>query len=217
MRQKNKLFLPWNPSMENGSTVPLIVKWADTERERNTRRLQKTDPTNPSLFGALPMSYNTPSYNGYGYHGSGTYGYMIPPIQNKSNNNELQRTSPDSVPPRLARRNFPYMGSGYPHVRGLPYPLDYPRGSTTPLGIGLSSVVQNEGPEGANLFIYNIPRGYGDQELAAAFQLFGVVLSAKVFVDKATGVSKCLGFVSYDSQAAAQNAINMMNGHHLRW
>ncbi|KAG5410642.1 hypothetical protein IGI04_006961 [Brassica rapa subsp. trilocularis] len=238
-----------------GSTVPLVVKWADTERERHTRRLQKAqshltrlataDPTNPSLFGALPMSY-APPYNGYGYHQApGTYGYMLPPIQNQAplpnlgNSNALQRTSPDSVPPRLARRNFPlppanYMGSGYPPVRGLPYPLAYPRGimnprplssspgsispgGSTPLGIGLSSVVQSqtEGPEGANLFIYNIPREYGDQELAAAFQPYGMVLSAKVFVDKATGVSKCFGFVSYDSQAAAQNAINMMNGRHL--
>ncbi|XP_019084155.1 PREDICTED: RNA-binding protein BRN1-like isoform X2 [Camelina sativa] len=238
-----------------GSTVPLVVKWADTERERHTRRLQKAqshiarlgngDPTNPSLFGALPMGY-VPPYNGYGYHPPGTYGYMLPPIQNQAafpNNNALQGTSPDSVPPRLARRNFPmppanYMGSGYPAVRAHPFPLAYPRGivsprplgsspgsilpgigntgmSTTPLGIGLSSVVQAEGPEGANLFIYNIPREFGDHELAAAFQPFGIVLSAKVFVDKATGVSKCFGFVSYDSQAAAQNAINMMNGRHL--
>ncbi|KAG2330761.1 hypothetical protein Bca4012_019629 [Brassica carinata] len=238
-----------------GSTVPLVVKWADTEKERHTRRLQKAqsdmarlanaDPTNPSLFGALPMSY-TPPYNGYGYHQApGTYGYMLPPIQNQGNNNALQRASPDSVPPRLARRNFPlppttYTGSGYPPVRGLPFPLSYPRGimsprpltlsnspgsispgiahrgvSTTPLGIGLSSIVQTEGPEGANLFIYNIPREFGDQELSAAFQPFGIVLSAKVFVDKATGASKCFGFVSYDSQAAAQKAINMMNGRHL--
>lgn len=74
---------------------------------------------------------------------------------------------------------------------------------------------QVEGPPGANLFIYHIPQEYGDQELSSAFQSFGRVVSAKVFVDKATGVSKCFGFVSYDSPASAQAAINRMNGYQL--
>ncbi|KAL2900510.1 RNA-binding protein BRN1 [Bienertia sinuspersici] len=71
------------------------------------------------------------------------------------------------------------------------------------------------GPPGANLFIYHIPQEFGDHELANAFQPFGRVVSAKVFVDKATGLSKCFGFVSYDSPAAAQSAISMMNGYQL--
>jgi CUG-BP- and ETR3-like factor len=37
-------------------------------------------------------------------------------------------------------------------------------------------------------------------------------MSASVFIDKATGKSKCFGFVSYESPMSAQNAINSLNG-----
>ncbi|XP_010494568.1 PREDICTED: probable WRKY transcription factor 16 isoform X2 [Camelina sativa] len=198
-------------------TVPLVVRWADTEKEKHTRKLQKAnaDRTNASLFGAFPM---------FTHEAIESYGHMLPPIQNQRafpnmfvqpnqvNNNELQGTLLDSVPTLFAHRDSyvspaNYVGPFYP-IRSL---SSYP-GYISP---DIDNTCVSEGPEGANLFIYNIPLEFGDQELASIFQPIGVVLSAKVFVDKATGLSKCFGSVRYDSQAAAQNAVNTMNGRYV--
>jgi CUG-BP- and ETR3-like factor len=72
-----------------------------------------------------------------------------------------------------------------------------------------------EGPEGANLFIYHLPRDVSDSDLGTLFAPFGNVVSAKVFVDKKTSDSKGFGFVSYDSAAAAEVAISTMNGYQI--
>ena len=72
-----------------------------------------------------------------------------------------------------------------------------------------------EGPDGANLFIYHLPRDVTDSDLGTLFAPFGNVVSAKVFVDKKTSDSKGFGFVSYDSAAAAEVAIGTMNGYQI--
>ncbi|XP_035771338.1 CUGBP Elav-like family member 2 isoform X3 [Neolamprologus brichardi] len=71
------------------------------------------------------------------------------------------------------------------------------------------------GPEGANLFIYHLPQECGDQDLLQMFMPFGNVVSAKVFIDKQTNLSKCFGFVSYDNPVSAQAAIQAMNGFQI--
>ncbi|XP_020580685.1 RNA-binding protein BRN1-like [Phalaenopsis equestris] len=248
--------------MMEGSNVPLVVKWADTEKERKARKVQKAQSQascvphmnslqQPSLFGALPMGYISP-YNGFSYQAPGAYGlmqYSLASMQNQaafsnmispvSQGNAIRGTNHD-LSPSTVPRNFTsmqstgYVGAGFP---GLQYPLAYQSGilshrhsnnshnSNPPVNennVAASSSShstgsggQIEGPPGANLFIYHIPQEYSDQELSNAFQRFGRVLSAKVFVDKATGASKCFGFVSYDSPEAAQAAIDVMNGFQL--
>uniref|UniRef100_A0A8C7N640 CUGBP Elav-like family member 2 n=1 Tax=Oncorhynchus kisutch TaxID=8019 RepID=A0A8C7N640_ONCKI len=80
---------------------------------------------------------------------------------------------------------------------------------------GAAGGSQKEGPEGANLFIYHLPQEFGDQDVLQMFMPFGSVVSAKVFIDKQTNLSKCFGFVSYDNPVSAQAAIQAMNGFQI--
>ncbi|KAJ3683775.1 hypothetical protein LUZ60_014002 [Juncus effusus] len=259
-----------------GSNVPLVVKWADTEKERQARRAQKAQTQaskmgggndalqqTAGVYGASPFGF-IPPYNGYSYQPQNYIQYQLSMQNQAAYNNNLfspgsntRTLNPDSAaqnPPKTLTAM--QLGSPYSPVGGVQYPLQFPSSGNSGNSVGgnsgrppvlgnngisgISSLGNNlsvnvggnnsagggltgtsnsgsqlEGPPGANLFIYHIPQEFGDQDLATAFQGFGRVLSAKVFVDKATGVSKCFGFVSYDTQAAAQSAISMMNGYQL--
>lgn len=72
---------------------------------------------------------------------------------------------------------------------------------------------QSRGPGGANLFIYNIPDSFSDSDLVTLFSHYGSVISAIIYKDKYTGLSRGFGFVSYDNSTSAERAINDLDGY----
>ncbi|XP_052097594.1 CUGBP Elav-like family member 4 isoform X6 [Mytilus californianus] len=109
-----------------------------------------------------------------------------------------------------------YAVQAYP---GIAYPAFGAIQQTLAAQAALLPTAQKEviltGPEGCNLFIYHLPQEFGDAELAQMFMPFGTVISAKVYVDRATNQSKCFGFVSFDNPTSAQAAIQAMNGFQI--
>lgn len=89
------------------------------------------------------------------------------------------------------------------------------------LGIGASAGgaapadPTKEGPPGCNLFVYHCPPTWGDNEITATFAGYGKIVSATIMKNKATGLSKGYGFVSFDNRESAQTAIKNMNGFEI--
>jgi RNA recognition motif-containing protein len=63
-----------------------------------------------------------------------------------------------------------------------------------------------------NVFVANLPPELSDDELAEAFDSYGIVLSAHVARDPATGDRLRYGFVDIATERAAQRAVAAMNG-----
>jgi len=64
----------------------------------------------------------------------------------------------------------------------------------------------------ANLFVKNLEASIDSKNLYDMFSSFGTILSCKVATDPSTGQSKGYGFVQYESEESAQDAINQLNG-----
>jgi len=65
---------------------------------------------------------------------------------------------------------------------------------------------------GSKLYVGNLPYGVRDHDLQQAFAQFGMIVSAKVMMERDTGRSKGFGFVEMGSDAEAQAAIQGLHG-----
>ena len=64
----------------------------------------------------------------------------------------------------------------------------------------------------AKLYVGNLPFNTSDSDLQDLFAQAGMVKSAQVIRDRASGRSKGFGFVEMNSADEAQNAISMFHG-----
>ena len=146
---------------------------------------------------------------------------MPPPAHGYSPAHGHDSPVPPFAPPAHPHAMHPHYHQGYmygPYGQNQPHPHYTMARGPRERGRGPPRPVPprpREGPAGANLFIYHLPIDLTDADLATAFNPFGHVISAKVYVDRYTGESKGFGFVSYDSVMSAELAIEQMNGFQI--
>lgn len=188
-------------------------------------------PPNVPVYGTSGRSYgNSRSFSNHGNtiafnHVPDVQPYMVPEWYNLNSQNMIYSVTHSSGISHgsINRMNMHSVSAGNPPLmvpvspHANPYSPNFNLMSDEDGNVNYREksfpVEKNTGPEGANLFIYHIPREIGDQDLRTLFSKYGTILSAKVYMDKNTLESKGFGFVSYDNVESAQVAIRYMHGY----
>jgi CUG-BP- and ETR3-like factor len=167
-----------NQVME-GAARPLMVKFADNKHQRQQRHMRSIRKHEMMAMVGPP--------GGYPYHPQGPPGMGMPvhPGAGPQYPMHPSQYGPPGYGP--GQSPHPYMYPPQAYGPAPPYPF-HGRQDVRP-----NNPRPREGPAGANLFVYHLPHDLTDADLATAFNPFGNVISAKVYVDRYTGESKGFG------------------------
>lgn len=100
----------------------------------------------------------------------------------------------------------------YPYAQPLPGYFGQPHTNGSMGGQAAALSSGKRGPKGANLAIFCIPNSYSDHELLEIARPYGNVVYAQVSRHRDTGLSRGYGFVSYESVAESERAVEGIHG-----